>query len=164
MIDDTVKACGNAKGTAIFLALIAIAAQLGNVDAHAASLKHEQDCLALALYWEARGEGRHGMLAVGWTILNRVESGDFPGTPCTVVRQGGERPPCQFSFWCDGRSDRPRNERSWNEAQIVAAELLTDPPRDPTRGALFFHSTNVRPSWTRTRTRTATIGAHVFYR
>jgi len=128
----------------------------------AASLREEQRCLALTLYFEARGEGRDGMLAVGWTVLNRVRSADFPATPCDVVRQGGERPPCQFSWWCDGRSDRPRDPRAWQAALLVAAELLQDPPRDPTAGALYFHSTSLAAPWRRVRT--ARIGRHVFYR
>jgi len=144
--------------------LIFILALFGGKPAEAASLKDEQHCLALALYWEARGEGRRGMTAVGWTILNRVRSREFPSTPCGVVRQGGERPPCQFSWWCDGKSDRPRDRHSWSMASIIASELLLDPPPDPTGGSLFYHSTSVSPAWHRKRKRTATIGAHVFYR
>ena len=87
---------------------IILASQFAN-DASARSLHEEQQCLALAMYWEARGEGRHGMIAVGWTILNRAKSENFPATPCVVVYQGGERSPCQFSWWCDGKSDQPRD-------------------------------------------------------
>ena len=164
MIDNALMERSTAAARAILLISIAIAAQFGGADASAASLKQEQHCLALALYWEARGEGRRGMLAVGWTILNRVHSQDFPGTPCGVVRQGGEQPPCQFSFWCDGRSDRPRERHSWNRAQVISAELLLKPPPDPTGGSLFFHTVSVRPSWMRAQTRTVQIGSHVFYR
>jgi len=121
-----------------------------------------QHCLALAMYWEARGEGRYGMQAVGAVILNRVADPRFPNTPCGVVYQGGETPPCQFSWWCDGKSDRPTNRAQWNSALAVAAELLTDPPRDATGGALFFHSVAIRSPWQRQRT--ARIGNHVFYR
>lgn len=130
----------------------------------ARSLKDEQHCLALTLYWEARGEGRQGMTAVGWTVLNRVHSRDFPSTPCAVVFQGGERGPCQFSYWCDGKNDRPRNRREWQAALIIAGDLLVDPPSDPTHGSLFYHSTSVRVPWKRPRVRTARIGQHIFYR
>lgn len=148
----------------IALAVIVAATQLAGADAAAASLRDEQHCLALALYWEARGEGRSGMVAVGWTILNRVHSRDFPSTPCAVVRQGGEQPPCQFSWWCDGKSDRPRERRSWNTALLTAAELMHDPPADPTGGSLYYHNSRVRPGWTGSLTRTARIGSHIFYR
>lgn len=132
--------------------------------AQTASLQEEQQCLALSIYWEARGEGRRGMVAVGWTILNRVNSPEFPATPCGVMRQGGERPPCQFSWWCDGKSDRPRDRHSWHMAMVIAAGLLLDPPPDPTHGSLFYHSTQVLPGWSRSRKKKAGIGAHVFYR
>ena len=131
-------------------------------EARATSMQDEQHCLAMNIYWEARGEGRDGMLAVGWTVLNRVQSEHFPGTPCEVVRQGGEQPPCAFSWWCDGKSDRPRERDSWRTAQIIAADLLSNPPPDPTGGALYFHNTSVRAPWERTRT--VRIGRHVFYR
>ena len=150
-----------ARRTAL-AALIGLLTQFHTSNANAASLKEEQHCLAQSLYWEARGEGRNGMIAVGWTVLNRVHSKDFPATPCEVVRQGGEQPPCQFSWWCDGRSDRPLDQRSWKSALETAAELLLNPPRDPTGGALFYHSTSIRSPWRRVRT--ARIGRHVFYR
>lgn len=118
--------------------------------------------MALTLYWEARGEGRRGMIAVGWTVLNRVRSRRFPATVCAVVHEGGERPPCQYSWWCDGRSDRPRDRQSWQEALGLATQLLRRPPRDPTRGALFFRGAGARGRWKHVRT--VRIGRHVFYR
>jgi spore germination cell wall hydrolase CwlJ-like protein len=121
-----------------------------------------QKCLALAMYWEARGEGHRGMLAVGSVVLNRVEDDRFPDTVCDVVYQGGETPPCQFSWWCDGKSDRPSHQASWERSRILADSLLTARPQDPTNGALFFHTKSVRPPWRREQT--VQIGNHVFYR
>lgn len=121
-------------------------------------------CLALSLYWEARGEGRDGMVAVGSVVLNRMRHESFPDSPCKVVYEGGETPPCQFSWWCDGKSDRPRSATSWAKARELAQELLTDPPPDPTEGALFFHSVNIKAPWHIERTRTVQIGRHVYYR
>lgn len=145
------------------LLIAGVAALCGNY-ASASTLRDEQACLALSIYWEARGEQRSGMIAVGWTVLNRVRSEHFPSTPCDVVRQGGELPPCQFSWWCDGKSDRPRDRNAWTKALLISAELLLDPPPDPTGGALFFHSTGIPVPWQRKRLRTARIGRHVFYR
>lgn len=144
--------------------VLGITASLFSAESSAATNEDEHHCLALALYWEARGEQEVGMIAVGWTVLNRVNSPDFPNTPCAVVYEGGETPPCQFSWWCDGKSDKPRNKKGWIRAQLIAAELLTDPPTDPTNGALFFHSSRIKVPWRKTRTHTATIGEHVFYR
>lgn len=125
---------------------------------------NERHCLALNLYWEARGEGRRGMYAVGWTVLNRVASPEFPSSVCGVIYQGGETPPCQFSWWCDGRSDRPQEWRSWETALSVSTELLRNPPPDPTAGALFYHNTSISSPWLTKRRRTTQIGQHVFYR
>ena len=121
-------------------------------------------CLGLAMYWEARGEGRRGMLAVGSVVMNRVQSRHFPNSVCGVVYEGGEKPPCQFSWWCDGKSDRPRNRVQWQAVLTTAEELLLERPPDLTDGALFFHSAGIRSSWHRTRQRTAHIGNHIFYR
>jgi spore germination cell wall hydrolase CwlJ-like protein len=118
--------------------------------------------MALAMYWEARGEGRLGMVAAGSVINNRVRSDAFPDTACNVVYQGGEKPPCQFSWWCDGKSDRPQDRAQWNVALNTAAEVLADPAVDPTQGALFFHNTSIRKPWRRERT--TRIGSHIFYR
>ena len=151
-------------GRLILHGLLCFPASMYANDVDARSLQDEQQCLALALYWEARGESRQGMVAVGWTILNRTDSEHFPATPCAVVYQGSERGSCQFSWWCDGKSDRPRNRNSWTKALIIAAELLVNPPRDPTNGALFYHSKSISLPWKRTRVRTARIGNHIFYR
>ena len=114
------------------------------------------------MYWEARGEGRTGMLAVGSVVLNRVADDRFPDTACGVVYQGGETPPCQFSWWCDGKSDRPTHQAAWNASRKLAGDLLAERPGDPTHGALFFHNTSIDSPWRRQRT--ARIGNHVFYR
>ena len=114
------------------------------------------------MYWEARGEGRRGMLAVGSVVLNRVDDQRFPDNACGVVFEGGETPPCQFSWWCDGKSDRPTHKGLWRDSLALADELLTDRPPDPTRGALFFHNTSIQKPWQRQKT--ARIGNHLFYR
>jgi len=121
-------------------------------------------CLALAMYWEARGEGRLGMEAVAFVVLNRVRNPNFPNSVCAVVFQGGESPPCQFSWWCDGKSDRPRDAIQWRQATRSAENLLSRRKIDPTRGALYFHSTAVRSAWHRRQRPTVRIGGHVFYR
>ena len=121
-------------------------------------------CLALAMYWEAKGEGRTGMVAVASVVLNRVAHAGFPDSVCAVIKQGGESPPCQFSWWCDGRSDHPSDPRAWALAEALAHEVLTRPPPDYTEGALFFHNTQIATPWLRKRHRTVQIGRHIFYR
>ncbi len=148
-------------------ALALIAARDGSTDARAEngmSLDEQRRCLALTMYFEARSEGPEGMRAVGSVVLNRVESDSFPSTVCEVVYQGGETPPCQFSWWCDGKSDVPRDREQWEIALALAAEMLEDRGDDPTGGALFFHSAAIPTPWRVERTRTVQILGHVYYR
>jgi spore germination cell wall hydrolase CwlJ-like protein len=104
------------------------------------------------------------MRAVASVVLNRVADPQFPATVCAVVKQGGEAPPCQFSWWCDGKSDRPMEARAWATASRLAQSALHRPPSDRTRGALFFHNTGIDTPWVRKRRRTVQIGRHIFYR
>ena len=121
-----------------------------------------QQCLAEVMYWEARGEGRQGMVAVASVVFNRAADKRFPDSVCGVVYQGGETPPCQFSWWCDGKADRPTNQLQWAETLDLAGTLLTVRPADPTEGALFYHNTSIRDPWQRPLI--ARIGNHIFYR
>jgi spore germination cell wall hydrolase CwlJ-like protein len=133
----------------------------------AAMSADDQDirCLALNLYFEARSEGDAGMVAVGWVVLNRVADATYPNTVCEVIHQGGEQPPCQWNWWCDGRSDRPTEPQAWAQAQQIAQRLLSEPPPDPTHGALWFHNASVaRPDWLKVKQQSAHIGDHLFYK
>ncbi len=125
----------------------------------------EIECLALNIYFEARGEPEVGQLAVGHVVMNRVASARFPGTVCGVIRQGGElrRYRCQFSWWCDGRSDRPRNKRLWEKSAELALNVYWGRSADPTEGALWYHADYVKPYWRKEFERGPKIGRHIFY-
>jgi spore germination cell wall hydrolase CwlJ-like protein len=118
--------------------------------------------MALALYHEARGQGRTAMAAVGHVIRNRKNDRDFPATICGVVKAGGETPPCQFSFWCDGRPDTPTEREAFALAQQVADRVLAGVSTDPTDGALYFHTERVSPSWASSFRETHRSGGHIF--
>lgn len=121
-------------------------------------------CLALTLYFEAGNQGREGMEAVAAVVLNRVQDPDFPATICAVVKEGGETAPCQFEWWCDGRSDLPRERVPWQMAREVAKEALIRSIEDPTGAALYFHANYITSAFHETRERTIQIGSHIFYR
>ncbi len=122
-------------------------------------------CLALAVYFEARGESVEGKAAVAHVVVNRAREAGFPDGVCQVVQQGGEQRPCQFGWYCDGRSDQPRAGRMWESSLDVAQEVLAGRLQDPTDGALYFVRMRAKkPSWTRRLTQVAHIGGHVFYR
>ena len=122
-------------------------------------------CLALTIYHEARGEPEQGKLAVGHVVMNRTRDGRFPDGVCDVVQEGGEqRHRCQFSWWCDGLSDRPRDKAALRQSLRLAQAVYHGCLPDPTRGALWYHSTAVKPAWSGTSGPAKKIGRHVFYR
>ena len=127
--------------------------------------REEIACLALNIYHEARGEPDEGKLAVSHVVMNRVASERFPGTICEVVRQGGElrRNRCQFSWWCDGRSDVPDDEQEWLRSTQVALAVYWGRSQDPTEGALWYHADYVKPAWRKDFIRGPKIGRHIFY-
>lgn len=133
----------------------------------AAALDPETKCLALSVYWEGKSETRKGQLAVAHTVLNRVRHPSFPDTICGVVSQQSDagRRSCQFSWWCDGKRDEPHDDDDWLEAVSSARDAMTAGAKDPTQGALYFHSARIKtPKWAKSRKRLARIGDHIFYR
>ncbi len=123
------------------------------------------ECLAQALYHEARGESARGLFAVAEVILNRVDSRQYPNSVCAVINQGtGARYQCQFTYTCDGIADRIREPAAWARVGIVARLMLDGAPRGLTGGATNYHTRAVSPSWARRLPQTAAIGAHLFYR
>lgn len=123
-------------------------------------------CLATAIYFEARGEPISGQIAVAEVILNRVDSGAYPNTICAVTNQGvgSAGRACQFSYACDGRSDVMTSSTARSRSEKLAALMLAGRDRTITAGATHFHTRAVRPGWAGRMTRTATIGHHLFYR
>ena len=135
-------------------------------------------CLALNTYHEAKNQSLVGQIATAQVVMNRVEDDRFPSTVCEVVKQGPTRPSwedpekeypikhrCQFSWYCDGKDDTPKNEKAWRKAQDVAFLVYYNKIQlDITEGATHYHATYVRPSWAKTKKRTTRIEKHIFYR
>ncbi len=146
--------------------VLAALADIGSPRVQAASNNADAAlCFTQNLYFEARSEGREGMIAVGWVVLNRVDSDRYPDSICGVIYDGGERSPCEFNWWCDGMSDRPAEPESWELAQEITDLMLNNPPADPTDGALWFHMDSIEvPDWLMPRERTLHLGAHYFYK
>lgn len=118
----------------------------------------EMQCLAGAVYFEARGESLKGQLAVARVIVGRAQSGRFPDSYCGVVYQ-----PSQFSFVHGRRMPAIKtSSRAWRRAVAVARIADKDSWESPAEGALFFHAARVRPGWKLKRV--AQIDNHVFYR
>lgn len=123
------------------------------------------NCLAEALYFEARGESIKGQVAVAEVILNRVESNKFPDTVCGVINQGtGRKYACQFTYTCDGHAEKVSNPKAYARVAKIAKAMLSGMPAKLTDGATYYHTTAVNPNWARVFAHTATIGVHRFYR
>lgn len=120
-------------------------------------------CLAMALYYEARSEGPDGMLAVAEVIINRVQHPEFPSTVCEVVKEdrGPEAHDCQFSFYCDGKGENPRDLVAWSTARDIADMALDGDVLG--HGATYYHATSVHPFWADIFTPVGKIGDHIFY-
>jgi spore germination cell wall hydrolase CwlJ-like protein len=118
----------------------------------------EAECLAGAVYFEAKGESLDGQLAVAQTILNRTRSGRFPTSVCGVVMQ-----PSQFSFVRGGGFPPiARSSRHWKNAVAIAHIARNDLWDSSVDNALYFHARRVNPGWNLRKI--AALGNHVFYR
>lgn len=124
------------------------------------------ECLAEALYFEARGESVKGQFAVAEVILNRMKSPLYPDNVCDVVHQGtGRKYQCQFTFTCDGHPENIREPKAYERVGKVARLVLDGTARlKLTGGATHYHTSAVRPAWARRFDQTAAIGVHRFYR
>lgn len=125
----------------------------------------EVNCLAEAIYFEARGEEREGRIAVAETILNRVALKRYPNTICGVIQQGtGQKNRCQFSYNCDGEAEVITEFGAYSEIRRLAISLLKGERPQITDGATHFHTADVKPFWASVYEKTAVIGSHLFYR
>ena len=102
---------------------------------------------------------------MAFVVMNRVKSKQFPNTVCDVVTQRK-----QFSWYQPkhkwGQQPKALLEiYAWNKAHKLAREILIEKKhRDPTHGALFYHTVDVAPAWALEFEQTVIIGVHVFYR
>lgn len=143
----------------------------------------EFECLVQNIYFESGVESDAGKIAVGMVTLNRVMSDKYPDTICEVVKQGpiskwwkeehGKEVPlrnkCQFSWYCDGKSDIPYYGEAWYTSQDIAYELYNNFVNDKitldiTEGSLYYHADYVNPHWAKHMHKVVQIGAHIFYR
>jgi hypothetical protein len=125
--------------------------------------ERDLDCLADAVYYEARGETSQGQAAIAQVVLNRVRHPAFPKSVCGVVFQSAGDD-CQFSFACDGSMRRPKEAQAWSRAEQIAARALSGFVMPQVGEATSFHRASVSPGWGPGLMRVAQVGLHVFYR
>jgi spore germination cell wall hydrolase CwlJ-like protein len=139
---------------------------------YTASEYPEHYCLAQNIYFEARGSSLADQAGVANVVMNRVNDRRYPDTICDVVYQGIQdsagnmvRHRCQFSWYCDGKSDVPTDTDMWVEAQMLAWYMIEENKyRGLTEGATHYHADYVNPHWARDLQLVGRIGEHIFYR
>ena len=127
-----------------------------------APLDSETNCLATAVYFEARGESVDGQLAVARVVMNRAASGKYPPSWCATVTQ-----PYQFSFVNPRTQQMPApnyNCDAWRKAEAVARLAAANSVPSVSTDVLWYHADYVSPSWRRNLTEERKIGQHIFYR
>ena len=135
--------------------------------------QQQLSCLSLNIYHEARSESKLGQEAVGLVTMNRVYDSRYPDTVCDVVYQSHvdskgrpKRNQCQFSWYCDGKSDKIHDIVAYNEIEELSASILESYgiERDITDGAVMYHASYVKPYWASSYERTSRVDSHIFYK
>ena len=104
-------------------------------------------CIALGVYYEARGESPLGQLAVASVIVNRTSDPRWPDHACAVIAQPG-----QFQFYPP--TNPPEHSASIEQAFAIAQRAL----EDSIIPATFFSHPGLLK-----RTSLLTIDNHEFY-
>lgn len=136
------------------------------------TLNSEINCLAMTIYHEARGSSFNDKISVADVVMNRVGNKNYPDTVCGVVKQAKKdksgnivKNQCQFSWYCDGKTDQPRETRPWTEAKTIAKQMITTGKyRGKTQGATHFHNNQIYPDWAVVYQPVAAYGGHIYYR
>ena len=155
---------------ALLMFILLLPGQLKASDAN-----NEIFCMAQNIYFEAGNQPLAGKVAVGQVVLNRLEHSNYPGTMCDVIYQAkwkenwlGNMHPirnqCQFSWFCDGKSDDPEISPTWYESLQVARDVVQGAYPDITEGATHYHNDKVNPYWAESLNQTVIINNHIFYK
>ncbi|WP_336920642.1 cell wall hydrolase [Altererythrobacter lauratis] len=124
-----------------------------------------EECLAMAVYYEAASESKEGQQAVAQVVMNRVRHPAWPNSVCGVVFQGSERQTgCQFTFTCDGSLARRPSAQGMVRARMIARAALGGFVFRPVGLATHYHRTDIYPYWAPSLHEVGTIGLHRFYR
>ena len=163
------RAMATPRSTAPVNSDAAAVARFTSINTHRLDLaereKLELDCLAKAVYYEARSESARGQMAVAEVVMNRVYDTRFPKTVCGVVYQGQTREVgCQFTFTCDGSLHIAPAGPAWDRARDVALHVALGLNKPVTDHATHYHTGYVNPYWSPGMVKTAEVGQHIFYR
>ena len=162
----------------IIIAVLVNVLAFGGIIHHAHAEFHQLqkrkslECLAMNIYFETKASSLADAMAVSDVVMNRVYSRHFPNNICDVIYQAvkhqdgtPKRNQCQFSWYCDGKSDEPKNKTAWEKSRKYASDFyIYSKYIGITEGATHYHATYVKPYWAPTLDRITRIGSHIFYR
>jgi len=141
----------------------------------ASDANNEIFCMAQNIYFEAGNQPLAGKIAVAQVVLNRLDDPHYPDDMCDVIYQakyaenwlGNQMPirnQCQFSWYCDGKSDEPVDSPTWLNSLLVARDVVQGKYGDITEGATHYHSDSIYPYWADSLNQTVIINNHIFYK
>jgi N-acetylmuramoyl-L-alanine amidase len=121
-------------------------------------------CLALNVYHEAKNQSFMGQVAVAQVVMNRVkdvvkQAETYKYKPTIPIKNK-----CQFSWYCDGKSDKPEEPKAWRDAMHVANGVYNGHIGDFVEGATHYHAYYVNPSWAKVKKYVLRIDDHIFYK
>tara|TARA_B000000475_G_C15921337_1_gene416806 strand:+ start:222 stop:734 length:513 start_codon:yes stop_codon:yes gene_type:complete len=159
----------------LYLTLIVMFAMLISDKANAYDENNEAYCLAQNMYFEAGNQPVAGKIAVSQVVINRTNHMNYPSTICGVVYDAKYREnwkgnfvpirhKCQFSWFCDGKSDDPVDSKTWIQCLTLARNILQGEYGDITEGATHYHNVYVNPYWADSLNETVRINEHIFYK
>ena len=99
----------------------------------AGSALTDHECMTRVMYFESNRSSSEGMLAVGTTVMNRLDNPKYPKSVCEVVGQRNQFAP--------GVLDKPMNPREAALPSRMADKVLGGDrhPQMPA-DAMFFHT------------------------
>ena len=166
-----------AKRTLKYLCMFVLGFCIGMMSSkvNASDPNNEAFCLAQNMYFEAGNQPLAGKIAVSQVVINRTKHMNYPTDICGVVYQAkwkenwkGNLMPvrhqCQFSWFCDGKSDDPEDSKTWVQCLTLARNILQGEYGDITEGATHYHSVYVNPYWADSLNETVRINEHIFYK
>lgn len=169
----------NASVGLVMFTVVLIAGFLGYYAYTKPEVDSEIRCLAKNIYFEAGIKGDTSKLAVGQVTRNRVNSDMFPNTYCGVVKQGYHKTnpkdpnkpipikgKCHFTWYCDEHTNDPYLGTNWHVSEYMAKMIYHDALRyryDVTEGALWYHTVDVSPEWSKDKRPLVQIDNHLFF-
>lgn len=103
----------------------------------------EIKCLSEMAYYEARGEGAHGIKVVTDVMFNRMNSNEFPDGVCANFKKHKQYSTAKMA---GGRKDKELYKKISEQVESEYAKYRLGDWQDSTSGSLYFNSNGSRPS------------------